>query len=202
MKTSKLKLKDILMVAITSVIFGVVYLGMVHLGAWLTALLTPVGLGVLGYEPFYGVWFMAAVFITYVIQKPGIGIAAEMLAALIEVLMGNFFGPIVFISGFIQGMGAEIGFAVFRYQKYSYAATMSAAVGCTILSFIWTGVRSGYWSFEPRLVLAIFAIRLISSLLFCGVGCKQLADALARAGVLRGYALGESVSVLTGSTEI
>lgn len=186
-----MKLKDILMVAITAVLFGVVYLGAVYAGAALTGVLTPLGLGVLGYEPFYGIWFMAAVFTTYVIQKPGVGIISEMLAALIEVLMGNFFGPIIFVSGFVQGLGSELGFAAFRYKKYSYQSTMLAAVGCTVLSFIWTGFRSQYWTFQPILVLGIFVVRLVSAVVFCGFGCKLLADGLAKAGVLKSYALGQ-----------
>ncbi|SCP96405.1 ECF transporter S component [Anaerobium acetethylicum] len=185
-----MKLKDILFVAITAVLFGIVYLGAVYMGAALTGILTPMGLGIYGYEPFYGIWFLAAVFTTYVLQKPGVGIIAEMLAALLEVLMGNFFGPIIFISGFIQGLGSEIGFAVFRYKKYSLQSTMLAATGCTVLSFIWTGIRSQYWTLSPMVVLGIFVIRLASALIICGFGCKLLADGLAKAGVLKGYALG------------
>lgn len=187
---SSWKLKDVLMIAISAMLFGVVYLGMVYAGSYLTALLTPFGLGVLGNEPIFGVWFMAAVFTTYVIQKPGAGLIAEMTAALLEVLMGNFFGPIVFISGFIQGLGSELGFAFFGYQVYGYRSTIGAAIGCTVLSFLWTGLRSAYWTFTPGLVALIFIIRLASSLLFCGIGCKLLGDALAKAGVLKGYALG------------
>lgn len=187
-----MKLKDILFIAIISVLFGVVYLGAVYAGAALTSVLTPMGLGVFGYEPFYGVWFMAAIFTTYVIQKPGVGIIAEMLAALIEVLMGNMFGPIVFISGFIQGVGSEFGFAAFKYKKYTLKTTLLAATGCTILSFIWTGIRSQYWTFNPMIVLGIFVIRLASALIICGVGSKLLADGLAKAGVLKGYALGQN----------
>jgi len=185
------ELKDILMVAIAGVIFAVVYLGAVYAGAGLTAILTPMGLGVLGYEPFYGIWFMAAILITYVIQKPGVGLVAEMLAAFLEVLMGNFFGPAVFISGFLQGLGSEIGFAIFYYKRFDYVSTISAAVGATITSFIWTAFRNGYGSLAPQLVVAIFVIRLISAVLFGGIGCKLLGDALAKAGVLRGYALGQ-----------
>lgn len=185
-----MKLKDILMIAITAVLFGLVYLGAVYAGAALTSVLTPLGLGVFGYEPFYGIWFMAAVFTTYVIQKPGVGIIAEMLAALLEVLMGNFFGPIVFISGFIQGIGSEIGFAAFRYKKYTMKTTMLSAAGCTVLSFIWTGFRSQYWTFNPAIVLGIFVVRMLSALLICGIGCKLLGDGLAKAGVLKAYALG------------
>lgn len=190
-KTNTWKLKDILMIAITAVLFGVVYLGTVYIGSWLTALLTPSGLGILGNEPVFGVWFMAAVFTSYVIQKPGVGVVAEMLAALLEVLMGNFYGPIIFVSGFIQGIGAEIGFGMSGYKKYTYTTTTIAAVGCTVLSFLWTGLRYAYWTLDPRLVISIFVIRLISSVLFCGIGCKLLGDALTKAGVLKGYALGQ-----------
>ena len=57
-KTNAWKLKDILMVAITAMLFGVVYLGTVYIGSYLTALLTPAGLGILGNEPVFtsGSW--------------------------------------------------------------------------------------------------------------------------------------------------
>lgn len=186
------KLKDILMVGIAGALFAVLYLGMVYLGTALTTALTPLGLGALGFEPIYGVWFMAATFTTYVIQKPGVGIIAEMLAALLEVLMGNMFGPIIFISGFIQGLGSELGFLAFRYRRFDMRTMALASVGCTVLSFIWTGIRSQYWTLAPWLVVLIFVIRLLSSFLFCGLGCKLLADGLAKAGILRGYALGQN----------
>ncbi|MGL5259842.1 MAG: ECF transporter S component [Lachnospiraceae bacterium] len=186
-----MKLKDILFVSIISVLFGAFYLGIVYLGTFVTSLLTPFGLGVLGYEPFYGIWFMAAVFVTYIMRKPGVGVIAEMLAAFIEVLMGNMFGPIIFISGLIQGLGSEVAFAAFKYRKFGWTQTMLAAVGCTVFSFIWTGIRQGYHTFDLRLVIAIFTIRLLSSILFCGIGCKLLADGLAKAGVLKGFAIGD-----------
>ena len=186
-----LKLKDILMVAICAVLFGVVYLGMTYFGSFLTTVLTPSGLGILGYEPVYGVWFMAAVFTTMVIQKPGVGVVTEMLAAILEVLMGNMFGPIIFISGFIQGIGSEIAFAAGKYKNYSYRTTITASVLCTVFTFIWTGVRQNYLNFEPGILVAIFMIRLASSILFCGIGSKLLADGLAKAGVLKAYPLGQ-----------
>lgn len=190
-----MKQKNILFIAITSVLFGAFYLGMVYAGAALTGVLTPFGLGILGYEPFYGVWFMAAVFTTYVIQKPYVGVIAEMMAAFLEVLMGNMFGPIVFISGLIQGLGSEVVFASFKYKEFGYKQTMLAALGCTVFSYIWTGVRQGYHTFDIEILIAIFAIRLLSAIIFCGFGCKLLADGLAKAGVLRGFALGDMQEV-------
>ena len=132
---------------------------------------------------------MAASFITYVIRKPGIGIIAEMLAALLEVLMGNMFGPIIFISGFIQGVGCEMAFFFTKYRKYDQTTMIFSAIGASFLSFIWTGIRQSYWNMSIGVVLFILVIRTISAIIFCGFGSRLLAEGLAKAGVLKGYAI-------------
>ena len=44
-------------------------------------------------------------FFPYIIQRAGVATISEVLSAVIEVIMGNMFGPIVILSGIIQGMG-------------------------------------------------------------------------------------------------
>ena len=110
MNKKKLELKDYLLISFICVLFGVFYLLAVYAGGALSAALAPMGLGMLGYEPFYGIWFMAPVFTLYLIRKPGIGIITEIIAAVIEVLLGNMFGIIVVVSAFIQGLGVELAF--------------------------------------------------------------------------------------------
>lgn len=183
------KLKDILMVGIVGVLFSFLYLGMVYVGTALCAALTPFGLGSAGYEPIYGIWFMAGIFAIYVIRRPGTGIVAEMLAALLEVLMGNMFGPRVFVTGFVQGLGSEIGFALGGY-KYDKKSVAIASVTTTIASFLWNTYTSGYYRLEPWLVILMFCIRIVSAFIFCFI-TKALADGLAKAGVLGGYAIGQ-----------
>ena len=106
----KWKLKDILMVAIVGVLFSFLFLGANYIGTALIAVLTPFGLNMLAYQIIYGVWFMAATFATYVIQKRGVGLVAEMLAAVIEMMMGGMFGVSTLVSGFFQGLGCWLGF--------------------------------------------------------------------------------------------
>ena len=118
MKTENWKLKDVLMVAIVGVLFSFVFLGADYIGLFLTTALTPSGWGAIGYEPPFGIWYMAATFAVYVIRKPGTGIVAELIASVLEVLMGNWFGPMVIVSGLIQGCSIELGFAIFHYKKY------------------------------------------------------------------------------------
>lgn len=185
------KLKDILMVGIAGVLFSFLYLGMVYAGTALCTALTPFGLGAAGYEPIYGIWFMAGMFAIYVIRKPGTGVVAEILASLLEVLMGNMFGPRVILTGLFQGLGTEIAFAVGGYRKYDMKTVLLSSVTTAIVSFIWNIYTSAYYTLDLWLVLLMLGIRLVSSLLFCGVITKKLADGLAKAGVLKGYAIGQ-----------
>ena len=103
MNTKNWKLKDVLLIAISAVLFGVVYLGCTYIGGVLYGMLTPFGMASLGYEPFYGIYFMAGAFGIYVMRKPGTGLIAELLAAVLECLYGNYFGPIIILSGLVQG---------------------------------------------------------------------------------------------------
>lgn len=186
------KLKDIIMMALICIVFAVVYLGAVYLSIFLATVLTPFGLAPLGNEIIFGVWFMASTLAAYVLRKPGVAIVAEMLAALLEVLMGNMYGPIVFVSGIVQGAGAEAVFAAGKYQKYNMSTMCLAAAGCCVTSFLWSFIRSGYGKLSIGLLAVMFCIRLVSSVLFSGMLCKLLGDGLKKTGLVKGYALGKA----------
>lgn len=190
MKTSAWKLRDIIMVAMLCIVFGVVYLAGVYLASFLSTVLTPFGLAPLANELVFGVWFMAATLAAYILQKPGVAIVAEVLAALIEVLMGNMYGPMVIVAGIIQGAGGELVFGLYRYRKFNTATMCLAAAGCCVTSFLWSFVRSGYGLLAPGLLVVMFCIRLVSSVLFAGLLSKAMGDGLAKTGLLKSYALG------------
>ena len=130
MNTKNWKLKDVLLIAISAVLFGVVYLGCTYIGGVLYGMLTPFGMASLGYEPFYGIYFMAGAFGIYVMRKPGTGLIAELLAAVLECLYGNYFGPIIILSGLVQGLGFELIIALKRYKKFD---RMTMIEGCHLL---------------------------------------------------------------------
>ena len=188
---SKWQLKDVIMVGIVSLVFGVVYLGAVHLGVLLSTLLTPFGLAILANEFLFGIWFMASAFAGYVLRKPGAATITEMIAALLEVFMGNFYGPIIFVSGFLQGIGTEAGFAAFRYRKFGWSSLILGALGATVTSFIWGMIRSSFLDLKWHLLLTIFVIRLLSALLFSAVLVKVVCDHLAKMGVLNSYPIAQ-----------
>ena len=188
--TKTWKLKDILMMAIASVIFGFIYLGFVYVGAGITAALTPSGWGPFGYTPVYGIYFMAATFVAYIVRKPGIGIVAELIAAIVEVLLGNFFGPGVIISGLLQGAACEVPFLLTRYKRWNLGTMTVSAICVAVVSFIYDMLHDSYFLYGTKMCVVMFVVRIISSIIFTGIIAKLMADGLNKAGVLRSFAIG------------
>ena len=187
------KLKDILFMAIAAAILGVVYLGNVYLGGTITAAITAAApeWGVIGYEPMYGVYFMAATFVAYIVRKPGIGILAELIAAIVEVLLGNWFGPSVIITGLLQGFACELVFFLTKYKKWNLSTMMLAGVSVAVISFARHMFTESYYLLAPKIWITMLVLRVVSAVIFAGIISKLLADALNKAGVLKAYAISQ-----------
>ena len=188
------KLKDVLLIAICAVLFGVIYLGCTYAGGILYGVLTPAGMGSLGYEPFYGIYFMAGAFGVYVMRKPGSGIIAELLAAVLECLFGNYFGPIIILSGLVQGLGFELIIALKKYKKFDKVTMVEGAVICSVVTMVYNLIISGYNQIAVPVLLLMLAVRIVSAIIFDGLVTPVLADGLAKAGVLKGYAVAQGMT--------
>jgi len=195
------QLKDIIMVAILSLFFAVAYIGTVNVALMIGTLLTPFGLGQFAIEIVFGVFLTAATIAPYIMRKPGIAFVTETMAAVLQVPMGSLSGPLVIVSGLVQGFGAEAVFAGFRYKRYDMKSMCLAAVGACVCSFIWGFFRSGFLLLDPKLVLSMFLVRTASSLLIAGVLMKVCGDRLAKSGVLKAYPIGTVVSAPTLTEE-
>ena len=188
---NKWKLKDVILMAILGVVFAAIYLAVFNGGMVISTALTPLGLSAFGFELIYGVWFMAATLAAYIIRKPGVALLTEILASVVELLMGNSGGLTVVLTGFIQGLGAEVIFACFRYKNLlsmSLASMLSALfIFCYELYYL------SYYLLAPSMLAAQLAVRFVSSIVFSGIICKLAGDALAKTGVVKSYAIGSAV---------
>lgn len=183
------ELKDVIMMAILGVIFAAVYLAVFQGGLALSTALTPFGLSAFGFEAIYGVWFMAATLAAYIIRKPGVAFITEVLAAAVELLMGNTGGLVCVLTGAIQGLGAELGFAIFRYKRWNLLSmTLSSALAAVFI-FCYELYYLEYYLLSPALLIAQLAVRLVSAFLFSAVVCKLAGDGLAKTGVVKSYAI-------------
>ncbi|MGI2326942.1 ECF transporter S component [Planococcus sp. YIM B11945] len=178
------KLKEVVLMSLFAVVFGIVYLVFVHVSNLWAALIGP-----LAYEWMFGIWFIVSIICMYIIRKPGAAFMSETMAAAIEVLLGNAVGPRLLLSGAVQGLGAEAAFAVTGYKHFSLAIMMLAGAGSAVFSFVYGYFVSGYAALDPSFVALMFSLRVISGMVIAGIGGKFIADSLLATGSLRGYAV-------------
>ena len=195
MKKRTWELKDVILMAIFGVVFSAVYLAVFQGGLALSTALTPMGLSPFGFEIIYGVWFMAATLAAYIIRKPGVALVTEVLASAIELLMGNSGGLTVVLTGAIQGLGAELVFAAFRYKKWDLGSMSLAGIVSAVFIFCYELYYLNYIALAPTLLISQLAVRFISAVVFSGVLCKLAGDALARTGVVKSYAIGAKADI-------
>lgn len=195
MKTKHWELKDVIMMAILGVVFSAVYLAVFQGGLALSTALTPAGLAPFGFEIIYGVWFMAATLAAYIIRKPGVALVTEVLASFIELLMGNSGGLTVVLTGVIQGVGAELAFALFRYKKWNLGVMCLGSILSAIFIFCYELYYLNYIALAPTLLAAQLAVRFVSAVVFSGIICKLAGDALAKTGVVKSYAIGAHADI-------
>ncbi|MDQ0902689.1 MULTISPECIES: ECF transporter S component [unclassified Paenibacillus] len=173
-----LKLTDILITIVIAAVFGVIY----RVWGPMYDVLKPFGLH--AEQLSYGMWFMAATFAFLVIRKPGVALLAEVAAATIEALFGGSWGVSTLVYGLLQGLGAELVFALFLYRRANVGVTILASFASAGLSL----VVDNYYGYIDQLTFwnycLFIGLRLLGSALIAGVFAYYLAGALARTGVL------------------
>ena len=108
--------------------------------------------------------------------------------------MGNFFGPIIILSGLVQGIGFELIFALKKYKKFDLATMIQGAVICSCVTMVYNLIISGYNLIAVPVLLLMLTVRIISAVVVDGFVTRKLADGLAKAGVLKGYAISQGLS--------
>ncbi|MFC4242825.1 ECF transporter S component [Gryllotalpicola reticulitermitis] len=115
---------DIIVAAVLGIAIGVVYWLWDTPGyAWYGAAdaVTP-GLGGVA----NGAWLLAGVMGALVIRKPGAALFTELLAAVVEMAIGEQWGITTVYSGLAQGLLMEAVFALFLYRRGGLGVAMLA----------------------------------------------------------------------------
>jgi energy-coupling factor transport system permease protein len=187
MKNSKsLNLREIVVIASISIVFGVLYLIWIFFGQFIQGVFGPVGHGLIT-----GFWIMAPIVCAYIIRKPGVALIAEMIAAGTEILVGSVSAGAVLILGFTQGLGVELALALLFYRSYRLPSLMLAGMFGVLANFITIYFMYGYSQYSTIITITMLIAMLISGALLAGWGSKSIADSLCRTGVLDNFALGK-----------
>ncbi|HSL98001.1 MAG TPA: ECF transporter S component [Candidatus Deferrimicrobiaceae bacterium] len=178
--------RDIVVVAVIGVAFGVVF------WAW--------GLAWGAFEPLnlvipvlrdalYAVWLIPAVLAPLIVRRPGAALFAEMVAAGVSALLGSQWGVDTLLSGFVQGAAAELVFAFTLYRAWSLSVLGAAAVASAAAAWIHDWALY-YPEFALEWQLVRGGLMALSALVFVTGGSVLLVRALRRAGVLEGFPAG------------
>jgi len=178
-KSRGLKLTDILVTVVIAVVFGIIY----KIWGPMYDVFKPLGLH--AEQLSYGMWFLAGTFAFLVIRKPGVAVLAEVAAASVSALLGSEWGISTLWYGLLQGLGAEIVFALFLYRNFSVWVASLAAIGAAAGSLV---LDFGYGYIEQLTAwnyTLFIGLRLIGSIVIAGIFAYSLAKALELTGVTK-----------------
>lgn len=178
---------DIVVASVIAVAFGVIF--------WAWGLVWSATEGAFAFFPpaqtlIYGVWLMPAVLGGLVIRKPGAALYCETVAAIISALLGSQWAGTVIPQGIVQGLGAELAFAAFRYRSFKLPTALlaGALTGLSAALFDFFVWNATYDLTSYRLPYALLTI--VSATVIAGVGGWLLTRALAGTGVLDRFPAG------------
>jgi energy-coupling factor transport system substrate-specific component len=137
-----------------------------------------------------GPWFLGGVIGGLVVRRPGAALLCEVVAALVSMIPGTEWGATVLVSGIVQGLGAELAFALLGYRFFGVlaavlAGALSGPFAATYESLTWAKDWALSWK------LAYAGVLAVSGAAWAGLGGWALTKALARAGALGAFPAGQ-----------
>ena len=139
-----------------------------------------------------GVWLFPAVLGALIVRRPGAAVYTELVAAVLSALVGNEWGFATVWYGLVEGLGAEVVFALLLYRRFGLPTALLAGAGAGVAvglmdSLIYYPAALDTWG-----RIAYVGIAVVSGVIIAGFGSWALARALARTGTLAPMASGRA----------
>ena len=186
--TKSWRVVDIVVAALIAIAGGVIFWAWSQGAAAVSAPLNAV------YPPLTGLiaggWMIPAVLGMLIIRKPGAALFCETVAATGELFMGSQYGASVLFSGLVQGLGAEIIFAIFVYKKFNLPVSLLAGAAAGFFCGLNDSFAPWGWNiaYEVGDKLAYIVFTSISGAIIAGALSWIATRGLARTGVLSSFA--------------
>lgn len=141
-----------------------------------------------------GGWLFAGILGGLIIRKPGAAIFTEIVAAAVSAIIGTQWGYETLVWGAIEGLGAELVFAIFLYRAWAWWIAPLAGVGAGIAVALLDTTFSSIAAFEPAAKLVYGISAVVSGAVF-GVVSWLIVRALGSTGALSRFASGRTERV-------
>lgn len=141
----------------------------------------------------YAVWLFPAVLVGLIVRKPGAALYGELVAAAVSALLGGFWGWTALAWGLVQGLGAEIVFALFLYRAWGLVPAIVAGIGAAA-GLVVMDLTFYYAAARPEFMVVYASSAIVSGALIAGLGSWLIVRGLARTGALSRFAAGRELA--------
>ncbi|WP_157427775.1 ECF transporter S component [Agromyces salentinus] len=135
-------------------------------------------------------WVVAGVLGGLVIRKPGAALYTELVAAIVSALIGSQWGGLLTIeAGLVQGLGAELVFAIFLYRNWRLPVALLAGAVAGLAMAV-NDLVLYYAGAAPLFATIYTASAVVGGAVIAGGLSWFAVRGLARAGALDRFAAG------------
>ena len=181
---AKWSTRDLLITAVISIAFAVVLLGVAYL---FILFIRPLGL--LAQTLGQGIWFIPAIFMGYILRRPGAVIVSQLMIRIMLVPVSPY-GWMELVGALVVGVPIEIVFGATRYRNYRLPVLMLSGIAAGAVRTAVAWVPYGLSELAPEFQMVVVGLTIVSGSM-AGLVAKLLADSIAKTGVLSGYAVGQ-----------
>jgi len=179
-KSRYLSTMDLLIMAAVGVI-GALFNA--HVWAALMNVATPLFafLGPVGWIGASGVYLIWPVIVALLISKPGAVTLYTLVQGFVEMLFGNAFGAMAIIYAGAEGLGIDLGMALFGWKPKLLGVLLGAGIGCVFVDEIYIFLF-GLQSVQTIIVGGVTAF--LSGMILGGIPGWLITEALRRTGAV------------------
>jgi len=182
---------DLITAAMLAVAFGVIFWG------FDTFIYPILGAATAGFPPagelMLGVWLVPAVVGGLIIRRPGAALFTELVAANVELFLGNKWGAAVLLSAVLQGLGVELALAIVRHRRFGIVVAVFGGVLAAVFEIVFYEWHSYVAEYSAAWKAIYLGFGMVSGAVVAGIGGWLLVRALARTGALNAFPPGQEV---------
>ena len=147
-----------------------------------------------------GGWLFAGVLGGLIIRKPGAALYTELVAATVSALIGTIWGFETLIWGLVQGLGAELVFALFFYANWRIGVALLAGATTGLAVGLLDTTFTSYAALDIGAKVTYVVSAIVSGVFIAGLLSWFAVRGLAATGALSRFASGRQANIVADAS--